>query len=72
MEDRCDLIPFPKPDDLMFFWKGYDTWKLAIFDVIEDARFAFITGLEPYTGLKFTPDKLWRFISTSLVPLAKW
>ena len=48
----------------MFFWKGYDTWKLAMFDeMIEDRHFAFITRAKPFTGMKLTPDRLWRYIN---------
>ena len=48
MEERRDLLPFLKKGDIVFLWKGYDIWKLAIFDeVIEDGRYAFITKVDP-------------------------
>ena len=74
MEDCPDFIPLLKPGDLVFFWKGHDIWRLAMFDeVTEEGRFAFITRLEPdtQTRLKLTPDRLYGDISTSLVPLTK-
>ena len=43
MEERRDLLPFLKQGDIVFFWKGYDIWKLAIFDeVIEDGQYIYI------------------------------
>ena len=64
MEERCDLLPFLKKGDIVFFWKGYDIWKLAIFDeVIEDGRYAFITKVDPYQRMKLTPERLWRYIN---------
>ena len=46
MEERRDLLPFLTHGDIVFFWKGHDTWKLAMFDeVIEDGRYAFITKI---------------------------
>ena len=64
MEERRDLLPFLKKGDIVFFWKGYDIWKLAIFDeVIEDGRYAFITKVDPYQRMKLTPERLWRYIN---------
>ena len=64
MEERRDLIPLLKPGDLVFFWKGHDTWKLTMFDeVMEDGRYAFITRAKPFTCMKLTPDRLWRYIN---------
>ena len=64
MEECRDLLPILTHGDIVFFWKGHDIWKLAMFDeVIEDGRYAFLPKVDPYQRLKLTPDRLWRYIN---------